>query len=116
MKLAKILMVMVVATGVVVAGGCKKKQNAGQSFAPLQVEGVSVDLPKLLNVLESSTNTEVQASVRNVQMNFRYRMYEKALMEIDKVANSPDLTEEQKKVAAEVLEQVKQVAAKAPSQ
>src|SRR5438445_6660758 len=95
--------------------GCKKKGgDAGPPVATMQVEGVNVDLPKLQASIDASGNADLQSSVRQVLMSFRYHQYEKALMDMDKLVNDPGLNEDQKKIATEVLEQVKQVAQKAP--
>ncbi len=94
--------------------GCGKKGPQGSTVPPMEVEGVKVDLPKLQAAVDSSGNADLQSSVRQVLMAFRYRQYDKALMEMEKVTNDPNLTEDQKKLATEVFEQVKQVAAKAP--
>jgi len=80
------------------------------------VEGIKVDLPKLQASVDATGNADLQAGVREVLMSFRYRQYEKALMAMDKLVNDANLNEEQKKLANDVLEQVKQVATKAPSQ
>jgi len=114
MKLMNVLLGIVLACAVVSLSGCKKKQAAGPSAAPMNVEGVSVDLPKLQASIDATGNADLQSGVRSVLMDFRYRQYEKALMDIDKLANDTTLNEEQKKLAAEVLEQIKQVAQKAP--
>ena len=44
----------------------------------------------------------------------RYGDYNKALAELDKLANNASLTEPQKKIVSEVTEQVKKAAASSP--
>jgi hypothetical protein len=117
MKFDKVILAVLLAIAMVsVTAGCKKQETVkGPSGAPLVIEGVSVDMPKLQRVIDASGNADLQGAVRNVFISFRYHEYEKALMGMDKLANDPALNEEQKKVAAEVLEQVKQVATKVPA-
>jgi hypothetical protein len=114
MKTIKLVLGLLLVGALFALPGCGKKGgNIDTDNPPMVVEGVNVDVPKLIKTLESAT-PEQQASARNLQMAFRYRQYEKALMEIDKLANDATLNEEQKSVATNVLEQVKQVVAKAP--
>jgi len=116
MKFNKVILVSVLTLGLLgLITGCKKKSGSGgESLAPMVIEGVNVDLPKLRASIDASGNADLQGGVRNVLMAFRYHQYEKALMEIDKLSNDPALNDEQKKLVTEVLEQVKQVAEKAP--
>ena len=102
------------AVGVVGFAGCGKKGPSGQQVPPMVIEGINVDLPKLQASIDASGNADLQSAVRTVMMSFRYRQYDKALMDMEKLSNDPALTEEQKKIATEVFEQVKQVATKAP--
>lgn len=115
MKAMKLLLGLVLALGFVSLVGCKKSggDQSGGAVAPTEIQGVKVDIGKLNQAMETAT-PEQQATARNIQMAFRYGQYEKALMEADKLANDATLNEQQKKVATDVLEQVKQVVAKAP--
>jgi hypothetical protein len=51
---------------------------------------------------------EVQASLEKFRMAIRYGQFEPALVELDKLAQLPDLTEAQKKAVNDKIEQVKQ--------
>lgn len=102
------------ALALVTFAGCKKKPLAGTQGAPIQIEGIAVDLPKLQAAIAAGGNADLQAGVSGVYQGIRYRQYQKALMELDKLASDTNLTDEQKKLANEVLEQLKQVVAKAP--
>lgn len=114
MKRMKLMVGLMLLGALFVIPGCGKGGGgAADENPPMVVEGINVDVPKLIKALESATPDQ-QSTARNLQMAFRYRQYEKALMEIDKLANDATLTEEQKQVATNVLEQVKQVVAKAP--
>jgi hypothetical protein len=114
MKITNVVLVLVLALGLVGFVGCKKKDTTTTALQPMEVQGVKVDLPKLQAAADATTNAELQSSVRNVLMSFRYGQYEKALMEMDKVANDPNLPPDQKQLANQVLEQVKEVNSKAP--
>jgi hypothetical protein len=115
MKAMKLVLGLLLAAGLVGVVGCKKEPKGPEPGAPMVIDGVSVDLPKLITSLEGATQ-EQQATVRNVQMAFRYRQFDKAMMELDKLANDSTLNEEQKKLASQVLEQVKELAQKSPPQ
>lgn len=115
MKLKNLLLGAVLAIGLAGMVGCGKKQPEQNPTAPMVVDGVSVDLPKLQQSIDASGNADLQGSVRSVLMAFRYRQYDKALMEMEKIVNSPNLTAEQKTLASQVFDQVKQVATKAPA-
>ncbi len=114
MKLTNFVLGIFLAVGLAGLAGCKKKQAGTIIPPPMTVEGVNVELPKLMALIDAGGNAELQASVRNVQMSLRYRQWDKTLAEMEKLAANPTLNDEQKKAANEVFEQLKQVAAKAP--
>jgi hypothetical protein len=114
MKLSTTVLGILMALTLVAFAGCKKKPLAGNLGAPMQIEGIAVDLPKLQASINAGSNADLQAAVASVFQGIRYRQYEKALMDLDKLASDANLTEEQKKLTGEVLEQLKQVLAKAP--
>ena len=58
----------------------------------------------------ATASPELQRSVSKVNLSIRYGQYAVAVAELGKIVNMTDLTEPQKKVASEVLEQLKQVA------
>ncbi len=93
--------------------GCKKKV-VDTGLAPMTVQGVQVDIPKLQASLESSTNADLKSSATEMFQSFRYGKYDATLMELDKLSNSPNLDEQQKKLVSTVIDQMKQVIAKAP--
>ena len=109
----KILNIMLgcLAAVCLMAAGCSKSEQAPQ--AP-DINGVTVDIPKLNQAFESAT-PEVKASVTQVGFSIRYGKYEDALMALDKLSSDASLTEPQKKVVAEVIEQVKKLAGAAPA-
>ena len=96
---------MLILAAVPVAG-CKKK---GPAAPPAyDIRGVKVDSPKLTMSL-ANASPEAKAQVTEFEMSLRYGMYEKSLVPLDKLANDPSLTESQKKVVNDVIEQMKQL-------
>src|SRR5262245_4612778 len=90
--------------------GCKKAQQE----APVpEFNGVKVNYPKLQQAFANSS-PELQQGVRDLIQGLRYGMYEKSLEALDKMSSDTSLTDEQKKVVNELIEQVKTLASKAP--
>jgi len=108
MKTANWMMMFLLA-GVLALAGCGKEKPAATVM-----NGVTVDLPKLQEAF-ATASSELQTSVSEVRMGVRYGVYARALTALEKLANAPGLTEDQKKVVAQVTEQVKQLASKAPA-
>jgi hypothetical protein len=92
--------------------GCKKELP--QPDAPTFF-GVRVDLPRL-DTQFGQVSQDAAVNIAVIKRDFRYSQFMQAMMELDKLANDPSLNEAQKKVVAELLEQTKQVIAKAPAQ
>jgi len=106
MKLTSSLFVVVLAGLLASVGsGCSKKEQAPP---PAARDGVAIDTLKLQNAFPPTSSPEVIASVRAVRSGVRYGNYIDALMALDKLAADPSLTEPQKKLVADVSEQVKQ--------
>ncbi len=79
-----------------------------------EVNGVKVDLPKLQDSLTNGT-PEQQSLVRNAMSGIRYGQYADSLMQLDKLSKDTTLNDQQKQALNQVIEQMKQVVAKAPS-
>jgi hypothetical protein len=94
----------------VALAGCKKADQQGSAQ---QFYGINVDWPKL-DAEFAKASSDVQDSVSLVKRFFRYGQFPQALMELDKLSNNPNLAESQKKLVNDLLEQTKQVVAKAP--
>jgi hypothetical protein len=105
------LMLGCLAAVCVVATGCGKSDKAPQ--AP-DINGVTVDIPKFNQAFESAS-PEVKTTTTAVGFNIRYGKYEDALMALDKLSSDASLTEPQKKVVGELIEQVKKLAGAAPA-
>lgn len=109
MKMTK-WMFATLAVGLLFPVACKKEQPQGP---PQTYYGVQVDWPKL-NATFTNASQDVQTSVASVKRNFRYGLFPQALMELDKLSKNPQLTEPQKKLLSDLIEQTKQVVAKTP--
>jgi hypothetical protein len=94
-----------------VVEGCSKSDQTPP--AP-QVNGVTVDLPKLTEAFANSSQ-ELKSTATQVGFNIRYGKYEDALMSLDKLANDPGTTDAQKKVVNQVINEAKQLANAAPA-
>jgi hypothetical protein len=94
------------------AAGCKKKAPAAPP--PYTINGVNVDSPKLAVSL-ANASPEAKTHVTEFEMSLRYQSYDKGLAALDKLANDPSLSESQKKVVNEVIEELKQLIAKGPT-
>jgi len=99
------------AAGLLALAGCGQSQKAPQ---PMVISGVKVDLPKLQQAFPAD-NPELQSSLNAVTMSIRYGQYAEAVAGLEKLANNAALTEPQKKVVTEVVEQLKQVVSQAPA-
>ena len=105
------LMLGVVAVTLLTAVGCSKSDKTPP--AP-EMNGVTVDIPKLTQAFENAT-PELKRTVTSVGFNIRYGKYEDALMDLDKLANDTTVTEEQKKVVNQLIEEAKKLANAAPA-
>ena len=99
---------LVAACGLIAAGCGKEKTPPTPQYGE-----VTVDLPKLLATF-ADAGPEARQSVAMVQRNMRYGDYTKALMSLDELMNNSAVTEPQKKVVNELVEQVKKVINQAP--
>ena len=104
-------MALVLTAGMLALAGCSKAQKLPDSQ---DVNGVSVDLPKLQNAFVGAP-PDVLNDVSQVAFGMRYGDYMKALASLDKLASNTTITEAQKKVVADVIEQVKKVMAQTPA-
>ena len=98
------IMVCLVAIALAPAG-CGKKESQ-PSTKPQQI---TLDWPKL-EAAFANASPELQALSQEASRNIKFgRSYPAGLTALDKLANSPGITDEQKKVVADVTAQVKQL-------
>ena len=110
MKMTRLLVASVACLALL--AGCKKSEKLPP---PAQIEGVTVDMPKLNQALQANMNPEVRKLMTDVAFGVRYGEYPKALMALDQLSNNANVSDAEKKVVNEVLEQVKKVAQNAPA-
>ena len=104
-------MLGVVAVTLLTAVGCGKSDKTPP--AP-EMNGVAVDIPKLTQAFENAS-PELKSTVTSAGFNIRYGKYEDALMALDKLANDPNVTEPQKKIVNQLIEEAKKLANAAPA-
>ena len=92
--------------------GCKKEDHQGSAQ---QFHGVNVDWPKLETEF-AKAGQDVQDSLNLAKRFLRYAQFPQALMELDKLSNNPSLTDSQKKLVNDLIQQTKQEVTKAPAQ
>jgi hypothetical protein len=92
--------------------GCGKKGGASAAAEPMDVAGVKVDFPKMKDAFQGAP-PELNGLVNDAMSGVRYGLYDKTLMALDKLANTPTLTDPQKQAVNTVIEEMKQVVAKA---
>ena len=91
--------------------GCGKKNAAPPPAAPMDIAGVKVDFPKLKEAVQGSP--ELDAMVNDASSTVRYGLYDKTLDSLAKLAAVPTLNDQQKQLVNTVIDQMKQVVAKA---
>jgi hypothetical protein len=99
---------LVAAGGLFLAGCHKEKAPPAAQFGQ-----VTVDVNKLSAAFADAA-PEAKQSVSTALLNLRYGENAKALMSLDELVNNPAVTEPQKKIVNEVIEQVKQAINQAP--
>jgi hypothetical protein len=78
----------------------------------MEINGVKLDVPKLQQAF-AADKPELQSSVNKASTDIRYGQFPEALAELEKLAATAGLTDDQKKVVNDVVGQVKQLMAKA---
>ena len=104
------LLFSILAVCVLTIAGCKKSD---QQDSALQYHGVNVDWPKV-DAEFAKASQELQGSVTAVKRFLRYGQFPQALVELDKLSNDPSLTEPQKKLINDLIQQTKQAIIKTP--
>jgi len=104
------LMLAVLAAAALGLAGCSKTEKMPDSQ---QINGVSIDMPKLEQSFSGNTNEQVRRLIVEASMGLRYGDYMKSMMALDQLSSLPETTEAQKKVVADVIEQEKKLAGNA---
>jgi len=95
----------ILAAALLAESGCGQREKAPQ---PTIINGVKVDLAKFQQAF-AGASPELQNSAFKVPMSIRYRQYGEAIAALEKLSANASLTEPQRKVAEELLAQLKQV-------
>jgi len=103
MNMTKWIMICLLAVALAPVGCSKKDAQSGQPQA------VTIDVPKLRNAFASASPELKGMSDEAIKYVEFGRSYSKGLGLLDQLANAPGVTEDQKKVVAEVTEQVKKM-------
>lgn len=93
---------MILTVGVLALVGCSKSDKQDKTA---RVVG-RVDLSQMQEQFPTPT-PEVSACLDKIRFNCRYRTFDAAQAELDKLVAMPNLTEPQKKAVNEVIDQVK---------
>jgi hypothetical protein len=93
-------------------GACSKSSETDK-LPPMELEGVKVDTPRLMAEFVNAP-PEIQRRVNDAVTNVRYKKYLEAMMGLDEALKNPALTDNQKKLITQVIDQLRQVIAKAP--
>src|SRR2546427_1952475 len=91
--------------------GCKKSEQL--SGPPQEYYGVKLNWSQL-NTAFTNASPELQNDAYLAVRAFRYSQFPQAMIQLEKVAGNPGLTEAQRTLVNELMEQTKQVIAKAP--
>lgn len=92
----------------VFADGCKKQEKSSE----WNTMGVRVSMSELRQAFPSAPGAEIEACLSEAATGLHYGEYAKVLAALDKLANNPASTAQQKKVIDKVVGQVKELAAK----
>ena len=96
----------------VMLGACSKSVEADKQ-PPMDFEGVMVDTPRLMAAFLDAS-PQLQKPVNDAVTKMRYKQYLEAMMELDEVLKNPGSNDKQKKLIAQVINQLKEVVEKAP--
>jgi len=102
------LFAFMLAVCIVTLAGCSKSD---QQDSAQQYHGINVDWPKM-EAEFANASQEMRNTLTNAKRFFRYGQFPQALMELDKIINDSGLTEPQKKMVNDLIEQTKQAIVK----
>ena len=102
------LLLVILAIGLALTGCKKKDASGGSSDNPMSA------LIKMQQAIYPAP-PEIQASMEKVAFGIRYRQYETAMPELEKIAANPTLNDAQKKAVNDTMEALKKAMAAPPS-
>jgi hypothetical protein len=112
MKAHNVAILSLLSVCLVAFASCKKSD---QPVAPnTEFSGVRVDWPKLDTEFAGS-DQELQKAASLAVRHIRYAQFPEAVADLERLSDDPKLTEAQKKLVSDLLEQTKQAMAKAPA-
>jgi uncharacterized lipoprotein len=104
-------LIIILAVGVLALAGCGKSNEPKPGARRPGVVDLSA-----LQLAFPNPAPEVSSSLDKLRFSLRYRTFDAAVVELDKLSNLPNLTEPQKKAVADVIEQVKAAINAVPAQ
>jgi len=105
MKKANWLFAVIFSCSLLALAGCHKQEKGNP--APVAFD-LKIDLGRLIQILSTNSDAGVQESVTKIRTGLRYGYdYDAVLAELDKLNQSPAVTDAQKKTVAEITDQVK---------
>ncbi len=108
MKPSSWIILMLAACCLLMTDGCKKQEQPSE----WKTQGVPVSLTELRQVFAGAPGADIETCLSDAATSLRYGEYAKALAALDKLANNPGATAQQKKVIDKVRGQVNELAAK----
>ena len=103
-------LLIILTAGVLALAGCGK---SNEQPAPPPPAGM-IDFGALQRAFPNPT-PEVAASLQKLRFTARYRQFDAAMVELDKLAQLPNLTDEQKKAVNDAIEQIKKTVSAMPA-
>jgi hypothetical protein len=100
------------AVGLLAFSACKRNQAAPQASGGHF--GLDVDVAKLDTEFATVT-PDLQQHIAVLKHAFRYSQLPQAATELEALANSPDLTSDQKKLVEDLIDQTRQAITNAPA-
>ena len=89
------------------------KSSQTDTLPPMQIQGVNVDIPQL-SAQFAKAPPEIQSRVTEGIAKVRLNQYVQGMMVFDELLNNPALNDQQKKLLTRIIDQLKEVAQKAP--
>ena len=105
----KRLVLSCLAAGLFASAGCKKSEPPPPP-GTMPMLGVNVELPRLEQEFQNAS-PELQAAVQEIKKECRTWQRAKMVVALDNLSKNPSLTEPQKKVVSDLIDEAGQVVA-----